>query len=84
MQALAQAAIEAEDARLEEKKEAQDLFGSALVKRIALAVPKLPANIDSVRGTFKQEDVTSRRALVDVRESRSAWEADLHVLQDLL
>jgi hypothetical protein len=84
MQALAQAAEQAEAVRAQEKKETQDLFGSALVERISARVPELPINIESVRGTFKQDDVTARRALVDIRESLDTWAADLDILRGLL
>jgi uncharacterized phage infection (PIP) family protein YhgE len=84
MQALAQAAQQAEETRTEEKKEAQDLFDTALVKRIASQVAELSANIESVRETFKEDDATSHRAQADLRKSLDAWKADLEGLRHLL
>jgi hypothetical protein len=84
MEVLARAAQQDEETRIEEKKEAQDLFDTAMVRRIASEIPELSANINSVRDTFKEDDATSRRARTDIRESLDSWKADLEVLHHLL
>ena len=84
MGALAADAETAEGVRIQEKKEAQDLFGTAIVKRLSASVPELAANVESVRDTFKQDDMTSRQALSDIRDSLDSWSADLDVLRAIL
>lgn len=81
MAAVLGAAEQAEEARLEEKKAAQELLGSAQVKRVAESVPELAANIDSVRATFKEDDAVSRRALGELREAQEVWDSDLKDLR---
>ena len=72
------------ESRALDKKEAQDLFGTALVKRLSEQSAELAANIESVRATFKQDDVEARRQLALVHESADAWAADLDALRALL
>jgi hypothetical protein len=83
MEALARAAELAEEARAQEKKDAQDVLGSAMVKRLSATVPELSANVESVRATFKQDDLDARRALSDLRASLETWTADLDALHGL-
>jgi hypothetical protein len=82
--ALVAGADAAEEQRALDKKEAQELFGTALVKRLSGQSAELATNIESVRATFKQDDVEARRQLTGVHESRDVWTADLDALRALL
>jgi hypothetical protein len=84
IEALVVAAEAAEEQRVLDKKEAQDLFGTALVKRLADQSAELAANIESVRATFRQDDVEARHQLDAVHEAADTWAADLESLRDLL
>jgi hypothetical protein len=82
--ALVAGADAAEEQRALDKKEAQELFGTALVKRLSGQSAELATNIESVRATFKQDDVEARRQLTGVHDSRDVWTADLDALRALL
>jgi hypothetical protein len=81
---LVAAAEAAEEQRGVEKKEAQDLFGSAAVKRLAGQVPELAANVESVRATFKEDDAAARKQIGGLREAEPLWAEDLKTLRGLL
>jgi hypothetical protein len=83
-EALVAATDAAEEQRVLDKKQAQELFGTALVKRLSAQSDELTANIESVRATFKQDDVESRRQLAAVREAQEVWAADLDDLREVL
>lgn len=72
-----------EESRAAEKKEAQELFATALVKRLAAQFPDLSSNIDSVRATYRQDDVAAKKQLEDLRQSRELWAEDLAALHSL-
>jgi hypothetical protein len=74
----------AEEQRVLEKKETQELLGGALVQRLAAQAPELASHIDSVRSTFKADDVEARHQLNALREAAQGWETDLEVLRSLL
>ena len=78
------AAETAEEQRVLEKKETQELLASALVQRLSGQMPELASHIDSVRSTFKGDDVEARHQLTAVREAAEGWEADLEGLRSLL
>lgn len=84
LESLVAATESAEEQRGVEKKQVQELFGTAQVKRLAAAVPELAANIESVRGGFKEDDVAARKQLKDVHESADLWAKDLETLRGLL
>jgi hypothetical protein len=81
---LMAAAEVAEAQRAAEKKQAQDLFGSAIVKRLTKQVPELATNVESVRATFKEDDTGARTQLTDLREAEELWAEDIDGLRGLL
>jgi hypothetical protein len=81
---LVAAAEAAEEQRGIEKKEVQDLFGSAAIKRLAGQLPELAADVDSVRATFKDDDAAARQQISGLREAQQLWAEDLKTLRGLL
>lgn len=81
---LQAAADSAETQRAVEKREAQELLSSAVVKRLSAQIPQLQANIDTIRETFKQDDVTARNHSVELAKATEVWTADLETLRGLL
>jgi hypothetical protein len=81
---LAAAAEAAEEQRGVEKKAAQELFGSAAVKRLASQLPGLAANVDSVRATFKEDDAAAKKQVGGLGEAQQLWAEDLETLRGLL
>jgi hypothetical protein len=81
---LVAAAEAAEEQRGAEKKETQDLLGSAAVKRLAGQVSELAANVDSVRATFKEDDAAAKQQVSGLRAAEQLWAEDLKALRGLL
>ncbi len=74
----------AEKAREAEQQEAQELFKSAVVRRLSANTPEIGANIESIRAAHKQDDADAKRAMGDLRDALDGWAADLDGLRDLL
>lgn len=81
---LLAAAEAAEAQRVVEKREAQDLFGSAALKRLAGQLPELAANVDSVRATIKEDDAGAKPQIGALRDAQQLWAEDLKILRGLL
>lgn len=84
LEALVSAAQAGEEQRVTEKKEAQEVLGSASVKRLAASSPELEENVASVRATFKQDDAEAKRQLAAMDAAAQRWAADLEALRGLL
>lgn len=82
--ALVVAANSAEEQRGAEKKEAQDLLGSSVIKRLSGQVSGLAENVDSIRATFKDDDTTARKQLGGLSDAQQQWAEDLKTLRGLL
>jgi hypothetical protein len=81
---LVAAAEAAEEQRGVEKKEAQELLGSAAIKRLASQLSELGANVDSIRATFKEDDAAARNQVGALRAAQEVWAEDLKTLRGLL
>jgi len=84
LEALVSAAQAGEEQRVAEKKEAQEVLGSAAVKRLSASSPELEENVASVRATFKQDDTEAKRQLTAMDSASQRWAADLEALRGLL
>jgi hypothetical protein len=82
--ALVAAASAAEEQRGVEKKQAQELLGSAAIKRLSGQVSGLAENVESIRAAFKDDDATARKQLGGLAEAEQQWAEDLRTLRDLL
>jgi len=84
LESLSAAADAGEEARVADRREVQELLGSALVRRLATSVPAIGQNVESIRAGFKQDELDARRAQADLKDSLAALSADLEALRDLL
>lgn len=74
----------AEAQRSAEKTEAQELFETTAVKRLAEQMEALEANIASVQQTHEEDDAVARQQAKDFDAAADGWASDLETLRALL
>ena len=81
---LAEGADGGEEQRVADKQEAQALFQSAAIKRLAAREPLLQEYVEAHRARFRQDDIDAKRQLGELQSAAEGWSADLEALRGLL